>query len=165
LRAPFARACIPTRKTDLSATTYHDKAAVLQAQCIRDGLTRRVIWRAPTYVYLDNNTPGTNTISGFSRSADGALTALPGSPLPAGGAGLGAGLASQGSIQATEDGRYLLAVDAGSNQISVLRIGWDGTLTPTPGSVGLSPTASRSTTAWCTYPTPAQAEATTPASR
>jgi hypothetical protein len=54
-------------------------------------------WRAPTYVYLDNNTAGTNTISGFSRSADGALTALPGSPFPAGGAGLGAGLASQGA--------------------------------------------------------------------
>jgi 6-phosphogluconolactonase len=59
---------------------------------------------------------------------------LPGSPFPAGGAGLGAGLASQGAIQATEDGRYLLAVDAGSNQISVLRIGWDGSLTPTAGS-------------------------------
>jgi 6-phosphogluconolactonase len=91
-------------------------------------------WRPPTYVYLDNNTAGTNTISGFSRSADGALTALPGSPFPAGGAGLGAGLASQGAIQATKDGRYLLAVDAGSNQISVLRVGWDGSLTPTAGS-------------------------------
>ncbi len=32
------------------------------------------------------------------------------------------GLASQGAIQVTADGRYFLAVDAGSNQISVLRI-------------------------------------------
>ncbi|HUA07416.1 MAG TPA: beta-propeller fold lactonase family protein [Solirubrobacteraceae bacterium] len=59
---------------------------------------------------------------------------MPGSPFPAGGAGLGAGLASQGAIQTADDGRYLLAVDAGSNQISVLRIGWDGSLTPVPGS-------------------------------
>ena len=36
------------------------------------------------------------------------------------------GLASQGAIQVTPDGRYLLAVDAGSNQISVLRITRDG---------------------------------------
>jgi 6-phosphogluconolactonase len=46
---------------------------------------------------------------------------------------LGAGLASQGAIE-TADGRYVLAVDAGSNQISVLRIGWNGTLIPVPGS-------------------------------
>jgi 6-phosphogluconolactonase len=86
------------------------------------------------FVYLDNNTAGANTISGFSRGADGALTLLPGSPFPAGGAGLGGGLPSQGAIQAADHGRYLLAVDAGSNQISVLRIGYDGTLTPVAGS-------------------------------
>ena len=86
------------------------------------------------YVYLDNNTAGTNTISGFTRGANGALTALPGSPFVAGGAGLGAGIASQGAIRTGDDGRYLLAVDAGSNQISVLRIGADGSLTPVPGS-------------------------------
>jgi len=88
----------------------------------------------PGYVYLDNNTAGANTISGFSRADDGALTALPGSPFAAGGAGLGAGLASQGAIEAADHGRYVLAVDAGSNQISVLRIGAGGSLTPVSGS-------------------------------
>jgi 6-phosphogluconolactonase (cycloisomerase 2 family) len=34
----------------------------------------------------------------------------------------------------TDDGRYLLAVDAGSNQISVLRINEDGSLAAVPGS-------------------------------
>ena len=86
------------------------------------------------YVYLDNNTAGANTISGFSRAANGALTALPGSPFAAGGAGLGAGLASQGAIDTADQGRYVLAVDAGSNQISVLRIGANGSLTPVAGS-------------------------------
>jgi 6-phosphogluconolactonase len=74
------------------------------------------------YTYVDGNTATANTIDGYARHADGSLTAMAGSPFAAGGAGLGAGLASQGAIQATRDGRYLLAVDAGSNQISVLRV-------------------------------------------
>ena len=78
------------------------------------------------YTYVNDNTAAANTIAGFDRHADGSLTPIPGSPFAAGGAGLGAGLASQGAIQVTSDGRYLLAVDAGSNQISVLRITADG---------------------------------------
>jgi 6-phosphogluconolactonase len=74
------------------------------------------------YTYIDGNTATANTIDGFARHANGSVTPLPGSPFAAGGAGLGTGLASQGAIQATPDGRYLLAVDAGSNQISVLRV-------------------------------------------
>src|SRR5260221_9799876 len=78
------------------------------------------------YTYVDDNTATANTIAGFDRHADGSLTPIPGSPFAAGGAGLGSGLASQGAIQVTSDGRYLLAVDAGSNQISVLRITANG---------------------------------------
>jgi 6-phosphogluconolactonase len=78
------------------------------------------------YTYVDGNTAPANTIDGFARHADGSLTPLAGSPFTAGGAGLGSGLASQGAIQATSDGRYLLAVDAGSNQVSVLRITANG---------------------------------------
>jgi len=74
------------------------------------------------YTYIDGNTATANTIDAYARHADGSLTPLAGSPFAAGGAGLGTGLASQGAIQVTQDGRYLLAVDAGSNQISVLRI-------------------------------------------
>src|SRR5580700_7769237 len=78
------------------------------------------------HVYLDDNTAVENTIGAFDRHADGSLTPMPGSPFPAGGAGTGAGLASQGALQFSSDGRYLLAVDAGSNQISVLRVGFHG---------------------------------------
>jgi 6-phosphogluconolactonase len=79
-------------------------------------------------VYVNDNTAGTNTIGAFDRHADGTLTPVAGSPFPAGGAGTGAGLASQGAIQITPDGRFLIAVDAASNQISVLRIGPGGFL-------------------------------------
>src|SRR5579863_8604375 len=74
------------------------------------------------HVYVNDNTKGTNTIGAFDRHADGSLTPAAGSPFAAGGAGTGAGLASQGAIQITPNGRFLIAVDAGSNQISVLRI-------------------------------------------
>ncbi len=82
------------------------------------------------YTYIDGNTATANTIDGFARHADGSVTPLPGSPFAAGGVGTGSGLASQGAIQATPGGRYLLAVDAGSNQISVLRITAGGVPVP-----------------------------------
>jgi 6-phosphogluconolactonase len=87
------------------------------------------------HVYVNDNTAGTNTIAAFERHADGTLTPEAGSPFPAGGAGNGAGLSSQGAIQITRDGQFLLAVDAGSNQISVLRINFGGSLSPVPGGV------------------------------
>jgi 6-phosphogluconolactonase len=87
------------------------------------------------HVYVNDNTAGTNTIGAFDRHSDGSLTPEAGSPFVAGGAGTGAGLASQGAIQITPDGRFLLAVDAGSNQVSVLRIHFDGSLSLVPGGV------------------------------
>jgi 6-phosphogluconolactonase (cycloisomerase 2 family) len=84
--------------------------------------------RVAGHVYINDNTAGTNTIAAFDRHADGSLTPVDGSPFPAGGAGSGKGLASQGAVQVTDNGRYLLAVDPGSNQVSVLRIEHDGSL-------------------------------------
>jgi len=80
------------------------------------------------HVYVNDNTKGTNTIGAFDRHADGTLTPLAGSPFPTGAAGTGSGLAEQGAIQITPDGRFVIAVDAGSNQVSVLRIHPDGSL-------------------------------------
>ena len=85
------------------------------------------------HLYVNDNTAGTNTIAAFDRHADGTLTPLHGSPFAAGGAGTGATIGSQGALQVTSDGKYLLAVDAGSNQISVLRINSDGELSPVGG--------------------------------
>jgi 6-phosphogluconolactonase len=80
------------------------------------------------HVYVNDNAAGTNTIGAFDRHADGTLTPELGSPFAAGGAGTGAGLASQGALQISPDGQFLIATDAGSNQISVLRIRNDGSL-------------------------------------
>jgi 6-phosphogluconolactonase len=80
------------------------------------------------HVYVNDNSGGVNTIGGFDRHADGRLTPMRGSPFVAGGVGTGEGLASQGTLQRSSDGRYLLAADAASNQISVLRIKSGGSL-------------------------------------
>jgi hypothetical protein len=80
------------------------------------------------HVYVNDNTAGTNTVAGFDRHADGTLTPIAGSPFPVGGAGTGNGTASQGALQLSDDGHFLLAVDAGSNQVSVIRIKHDGSL-------------------------------------
>jgi 6-phosphogluconolactonase (cycloisomerase 2 family) len=85
------------------------------------------------HIYVNDNTAGENTIAAFDRHADGTLTPIPGSPFAAGGAGTGAGIGSQGALQQSADGRYLLAVDAGSGEISVLRIRPDGGLRPVSG--------------------------------
>jgi len=86
-----------------------------------------------THVYVNDNTAGANTIAAFTVNADGSLTAVPGSPFATGGAGKGTIVGSQGSIQATADGRFIIAVDAGSNEISVLRIRPDGSPAQVPG--------------------------------
>jgi 6-phosphogluconolactonase len=87
------------------------------------------------HVYVNDNTTGTNTIAAFDRHADGTVTPEAGSPFAAGGAGTGSGLASQDALQISPDGRFLIAVDAGSNQVSVLRIRDDGSLRLVPGGV------------------------------
>jgi 6-phosphogluconolactonase (cycloisomerase 2 family) len=90
--------------------------------------------RGGGHVYVNDNTAGTNTIAAFVRHADGTLTPMAGSPFSAGGSGTGTVTGSQGSLQVTADGRYLLAADAGSNQVSVLRIRPDGSLRAVEGS-------------------------------
>lgn len=82
-------------------------------------------------LYINDNTTPVNTVAGFCRQADGALTPMPGSPFAVG--GTGTGIASEGALQLSADGRYLLAVDGGSNQISVARIMPGGALQPVAG--------------------------------
>jgi 6-phosphogluconolactonase len=86
------------------------------------------------HVYVNDNTATANTIAAFDRHANGTLTPTAGSPFATGGVGSATGLASQGALQITPDGRFLLAVDAGSNQISVLRIKANDALQPVAGS-------------------------------
>jgi 6-phosphogluconolactonase (cycloisomerase 2 family) len=68
---------------------------------------------------MDNSAAGNNVLV-FHRTNVGTL-AFSGL-VPTHGLGTGAGLGSQGALAITEDGRWLLAVNAGSNDVSFFRV-------------------------------------------
>src|SRR5687768_13369046 len=68
-------------------------------------------------VYTLTNEAAGNAVAVFDRSADGSLA--PAGSVATGGLGSGGGLGSQGAI--VLEGRRLLAVNAGSNSVSLLR--------------------------------------------
>jgi 6-phosphogluconolactonase len=81
----------------------------------------------PGAVYTMTNDPDGNEVIMFDRDAKGMLTQV--GSISTGGNGSGGGLdplASQGSLVLSQDQRWLLAVNAGSNEISVFRVLADG---------------------------------------
>ena len=75
---------------------------------------------SPGTVYTMSNATGGNAILVFDRLADGRL--VPAGNVDTGGAGTGAGLGNQGSLVLTRNERWLLAVNAGSNTLSVFEV-------------------------------------------
>lgn len=93
------------------------------------------------HVYVNNNSAVQNSVAGFARHKDGTLTPLAGSPYATGGVGIGSPTGSAGAIQFSSNGRFILAVDAASNDVSVLRVRRDGSLrlADTESSHGTTP--------------------------
>ncbi len=73
-------------------------------------------------VFTQTNAAAGNAVLAFDRGADGSLT--PAGSFATGGLGTGAGLGSQGAV-ALDDG-FVLAVNAGSDDVSVFRAGPHG---------------------------------------
>src|SRR5437899_2455341 len=88
-----------------------DRALELNASAVADG---------PGAVYALTNVAGGNAVAMYSRGADGRLS-WSGS-VSTGGAGTGASLGSQGALALSDDGRWLFAVNAGSNDVSAFRV-------------------------------------------
>lgn len=77
-------------------------------------------------VYTLSNATGGNAVIAYARNRDGSLDPL--GTYPTGGLGSGAGLGSQGAVTLSEDGRFLLAVDPGSDEITSFQVRRDGSL-------------------------------------
>jgi 6-phosphogluconolactonase len=93
---------------------------------------------APGTLYVESNSAAGNTILKFNRYGDGRLE--PAGEFSTGGKGTGAGLGNQGALFLTNDDRFIFAVNAGSNDISVLAVKEDGlTLVDRKPSGGLHP--------------------------
>ena len=75
---------------------------------------------APGAVYTMTNAAAGNSILIFDRAASGALTSA--GSVETGGKGQGSGLGSQGALTISADQRWLLAVNAGSNDITVFSV-------------------------------------------
>ena len=71
-------------------------------------------------VYTQSNAAAGNAVLAFRRAADGSLTAA--GSYRTGGNGLGRGLGSQGAVALSQNGRWLFAVNAGSNSVSSFRV-------------------------------------------
>ena len=89
-------------------------------------------------VYTMTNAAASNSVVVYSRSADGTISAP--AVILTGGAGTGSGLGSQGALALSDDGRWLLAVNAGSNDLTVFAVGNSGlTITDRKPSGGATP--------------------------
>jgi hypothetical protein len=99
--------------------------------------------RASGFVYTLDNDVQRNGIAVFRRQTDGSLVPLPGSPFQAGGKGLSGGdIDEQGAIRV--NGKYVLAVNPGSDSIAVMEkssrglLHVEGSPFPSGGSTPLS---------------------------
>ena len=70
-------------------------------------------------VYSATNSAAGNSVLVFNRTADGGLTYV--NAVATGGNGSGNGLGNQGGLALTADGKFLVVVNAGSNDVSVLK--------------------------------------------
>lgn len=70
----------------------------------------------PGRVFTQTNEPGQNRVVVYARLFSGHLVPL--RAFATGGEGTGQGLGSQGAVRLTDDGRFLLAVNAGSDELS-----------------------------------------------
>jgi len=92
-------------------------------------------------VYVQTNDATANEVIAFSRAEDGALAPL--GRYSTGGRGTGVPhLASAGSVVLSDDGRWLLVVNAGSDELSLFAVQPDGLrLADRAGSGGSKPTS------------------------
>ncbi|MBI3897106.1 MAG: beta-propeller fold lactonase family protein [Gammaproteobacteria bacterium] len=89
-------------------------------------------------VYTATNAPSGNAILAFSRGRDGNLTAA--GEFATGGNGTGKGLGNQGALALDSSNQWLLAVNAGSSELSVFAIDDEGlALTDKTPSGGQTP--------------------------
>jgi 6-phosphogluconolactonase (cycloisomerase 2 family) len=92
----------------------------------------------PGAVYALTNATSGNAVAIYGRSADGSLSWL--GAVATGGVGAGSSLGSQGALALSDDGRWLFAVNAGSNDISAFQVRPSGlSLTSRIASGGVRP--------------------------
>ncbi len=89
-------------------------------------------------VYTTDNSASANHVLAYHRAANGTLS--PAGSFETGGVGTGGGLGNQGAVVLSRNGRWIFVCNAGSDEISVLRVTPHGLyLTDKIGSRGKRP--------------------------
>jgi len=90
-------------------------------------------------VYTEDNASTVNSVLQYQSGPNGVLSLV--NAFSTQGAGTGSPLASQNAVALTQNGHWLLVVDAGSSQITVFQVGSGGGLTfaDVVGSQGVTP--------------------------
>jgi len=124
----------------LAACSQHNSVTGIAADRAADvGISAAAVAAdAPAAVFaLTNQTVG-NAVAMYARAADGSL--MWAGSVATGGTGAGTGLGSQGALALSDDGRWLFAVNAGSNDVSAFRVSPRGLrLTSRVASGGVRP--------------------------
>lgn len=116
--------------------------AILQSSC-RKAINARDATAGNSFaeiVYVETNDPDQNAVIAYQNNGDGQLQVLPGSPFLTGGKGFDHSVrsiyanASDNEVIISNDRRFLLAVNSGTNTIAVFNIHSDGSLSPVAGS-------------------------------
>src|SRR5436309_7603374 len=114
LAAAALSACEENRGITNPAAMAVEASRQAQRAEDRDGRT------GPRAVYTLTNQVAGNSVAVFARAADGTLSAA--GSVATGGTCTGASLGSQGALALSDDGRWLFAVNAGSNDVSAFRV-------------------------------------------
>jgi len=104
----------------LAVAACVDRELVAPSTQFAVSLTAAADRALPGAVYTLSNSAAGNAVLAFNRAPDGTLTAA--GAYPTGGLGTGGELGSQGALVLSQDGRFLLAVNAGSDDVSVMRV-------------------------------------------
>lgn len=113
---------------ELNANTndlYLDDAGLLALYADEEGVSSRMAGFQSTVYTLSNEASG-NEVIAFDRKKDGTITES--GRYATGGLGTGGGLGNQGALALSKTGRFLYAVNAGSNDFSVFYIKSNGSL-------------------------------------
>jgi 6-phosphogluconolactonase (cycloisomerase 2 family) len=91
-------------------------------------------------IYIQTNDPAGNSVLAYRHTGDGNLTQITGSPFSTGGNGVANPMQMLGpddsdqQLFLTDDHKFLLTVNAGSNTIAVFNVAASGSLSPVAGS-------------------------------
>ncbi len=116
------RIALTTLAAALVAACAQDRGVTAPSAALASQLSASAVGgaSAPGAVYTLMNLTSGNAVAVFARAADGTLSAA--GTVATGGTGTGSGLGSQGALALSDDGRWLFAVNAGSNDVSIFRV-------------------------------------------